>query len=173
MQSVLWILGYCFLFIPVHPQTFIHLHEWHSAYDSRFHGIAEHVPTTLKDGAPIAYTVGRRATEKANHILHVHIGADNCPYWILETPTDVKFIGLNIQSFKKSQSLSAISADDRCPQLDASSLELLFPPLIYHVKEKYSATFSAWIDDALFQQLTNIDKLKYCVALSRQAMVSI
>ena len=160
------------LFALVCSDKVLHLHEWHSTYDSRFHGIAEHVPTTLKEGAHITYTTGRRASEMQSHILHVHIGLDNNPFWVLETPTDLKFVDLKSQSFKSSKSLVGTSADDRCPQLDDVSLKLLLPRLIYHVKEKYSATYTTWITDDIFQKLIYVDKVKYCAALSRQSMVS-
>ena len=107
-----------------------------------------------------------------NHILNVHTADDNKPYWVLETLTDFKFVGLNPTAFKKSPKLSTISAEDRCPQLQPESRELLFSPFMYHVKALYSKEFlEPWINEDKFQQLMQSNQLKYCVALSRQAMV--
>ena len=130
MQCVLWILCYLVVIIPVWPKTFIHLHEWNSVYTPTYHGIDGRVPTLLKDGMPIAYTKGTRAVDRQEHIMHIHIGVDNNPYWVLETPIDVKFVDLTTQPFISSKSLAEISADDRCPQLDTASRDLLFTPLM-------------------------------------------
>ena len=174
MQLVHWIFCYCLVFVHVCSEKVLRLHEWHSTYDARFHGIDGHVPTLIKDGTPIAYTIGTRAKDKSSHQLNVHICVDNNPYWVLETLTDIKFVALSIQPYKGSQSLATISANDRCPQLNTGSIELLFRPLMYHVRDVHSATvLDTWITDTQFQPLQSSDQLKYCVALSRKSMVSI
>ena len=122
---------------------------------------------------PIPYTTGTRATDKESHLLHAHIAEDNNPYWVMETLIDFKFLDLKAKAFNKSPTLSTILAQDRCPQLDQASRERLFSPLLYHVKEIYSHyVLEAFVSESHFNKLVNLDQLKYCVALSRQSMVS-
>ena len=167
-----WVLLYWVLFAPVCAQTAIHLHEWHSVSSNSLNIIHGHVPTLIKDGTPISYTIGSKKSRRAVSTLKVDIDADANPYWILESTTDMKFVGLKPTPFKKSPNYSSISAEDRCPQLQPESRELLFSPFMYHVKALYSKEFlEPWINEDKFQQLIQINQLKYCVALSRQAMV--
>ena len=106
------------------------------------------------------------------HILNVHTEDDANPYWILESTTDIKFVGLMPTPCKKSPNYSSISAENRCPQLQPESRELLFSPFMYHVKALYSKEFpEPWINEDKFQQLIQLNQLKYCVALSRHDMV--
>ena len=90
----------------------------------------------------------------------------------LETLTDFKFVDVKAKAHQGSKSMQAINAGDRCPQLDAVSSDRLFAPLMYHVRTTYAADFpEAWITDAQFQSLVNVDKIKFCLALNRQTMV--
>jgi len=158
----------------VRSERVLRLQEWHSGYDHAFHGIHNHVPTLIHNGAPIAYTIGTRKADMEVHLINAIFDIDDSPFWVVETLIDIKFLHLKALPFIKKSSLYSISAQDRCPQLDAYSKEMLFPPLMYHVKDVHSAiVIDAWITDTQFQKLSNLDQLKYCVALSRQSLVSI
>ena len=78
----------------------------------------------------------------------------------LKTLTDFKFVDVKAKAHQGSKSTQgqAINAEDRCPQLDPGSSDRLFAPLMYHVRTTYAADFpEAWITDAQFQSLDNID----------------
>jgi hypothetical protein len=92
----------------------------------------------------------------------------------LKTLTDFKFVDVKAKAHQGSKSMQgqAINAEDRCPQLQPESRELLFSPFMYHVKALYSKEFlEPWINEDKFQQLIQLNQLKYCVALSRHDMV--
>ena len=121
MLLVSWILGSLVLLTPVCADKVLHLHEWYSDYVPAFHSIIGHVPASLKDSKSIAYVIGSRRDNVENHILNVNTADDANPYWILESTTDVKFVGLISTPFKKSPNQSSISAEDRCQQLQPES----------------------------------------------------
>jgi hypothetical protein len=76
----------------------------------------------------------------------------------LKTLTDFKFVDVKAKAHQGSKSMQAINGEDICPQLDPGSSDRLFAPLMYHVRTTYAADFpEAWITDAQFQSLDNVD----------------
>lgn len=147
------------------------LKEWNTATTSKFHGISNHVPTSLVNGESIEYFVGVR-NPTTSHVLYVHAypGTDT-PYWVLTDDWDAKFLNLEAEQRDNSKQARSIKPADRCTQLTQASKAKISASLdpLYRAKSHY--TTPIWLTPNEFDASPNTKKLLYCFALSQKAMV--
>ena len=62
-------------------------------------------------------------------------------YWVLDSITDVKFVGLNPLPYDNSDKLIRLKAKDRCPQLDEDSMAKITTSYLYKAKVPSAAIY--------------------------------